>query len=315
MTDYFDLSFRKETVGGPINSTQAWIDEERLRARSHLIVLIHGYNNTQEDATAAYSAFVTLQEKLVRPGADWAAGAAVVRVYWPGDANWGLVSFAYYPWAVSAAQAVARELAGMLRDLAAYAVPRLTVDFVAHSLGNRVLLRSLALAQGTASIGVRRVVHMAAAVPTWKLDDSKDADRLVDGVQCETGLEGNVQSLYSASDKVLRYAFPLGETISPEHERFFPVALGHGEWSSSVPHFNQIEAVGADHGDYWGSGARTPPDLKKWIAADIQKHLALGAPILRSTPIKLTRRTSEMPGRETPRRESSSAFGAIDFTP
>jgi len=68
-------------------------------------------------------------------------------------------------------------------------------------------------------------------------------------VLAEAGL-----SLYSSSDKVLAYAFPIGQTAAPGPEGFFPTALGHELWADSETpvKLTQQEDPGADHSDYWG---------------------------------------------------------------
>jgi hypothetical protein len=306
MPELCDLNFRSRTAGGGIDAIRPWLDEIKLRQRPHLIVLIHGFNNTRDEAEAAYAAFAELQQGLVPEGSDWAPGATVVRVFWPGDASWGLVSPAYYPWAVTRAQDTAATFAAMLEDLGRYAPCRLVVDFVAHSLGNRVLLRALSLLSASANIWVRRVVHMAAAVPTWKLDDSADPDNLLRGIAIESGADSHARSLFSTGDRVLSYAFPLGETVSPAHDGLFPVALGHEYWSevSFKPTFRQEEAIGAGHSDYWGGDHKTPDTLRSWVARTVQRQLALGAGAIRATPLARLRCVAPIEARTVARRDT-----------
>lgn len=274
------MGFRHDPIGGGIDLGRAWFDFDKLKGLSRFVFLLHGYNNTQEDAEAAYAAFCRGQQELVTPGRDWTRDAALVRLYWPGDAKWGIFAPAYYPGAVSRAQDVALILAQMLDELSRHSTTPLELHFVAHSLGNRVLLRALAALHGNSRATVRRTVHMAAAVPTWKLRaDASDPDQLALGLEMETGVDSHAKSLYSRSDGVLAWAFPFGETVSPEHDGILPTAFGHEYWGEGVLHANlsQWPASGAGHGDYWGGDRKTSPRLRAWVAATVRDELDLGS--------------------------------------
>ena len=276
----FSLSFRQDPIGGDIDLGKAWFDLDKLKGLSRLVFLIHGYNNTLDDAERAYGAFFDSQERLAGDGRDWAFDAAVVRVFWPGDAKWGRAAPAYYPWAVTRAQEDGWIFASMLVELSRHSTGILHLHFVAHSLGNRVLLRALADLGSNPRIHVRRTVHMAAAVPTWKLaDDPRDRDVLAKGLEKETGAESHAKSLYSGADMVLAWAFPFGETFSPEADGILPAALGHEYWGEGVlrPNLSQWEARGAGHSDYWGAEKETPAALSDWVAATARDELALNA--------------------------------------
>lgn len=129
--------------------------------------------------------------------------------FWPGDAQWGIARPAFYPWALALADKSAALLGDIIKDLANFAGGRLVVDVVAHSMGNRVALRSLSLAGNLPGLEVRRSIHMASAVPVGRLEDA--ADELARGLRNETAT-GKAASLYSSHDGVLAYAFPVGET-------------------------------------------------------------------------------------------------------
>ena len=97
MPQAFDLNFRQATSGGDINEPQALLQAEALRGLPHLILLLHGYNDDKHDADMAYQAFWDREQSAVGAGRDWAPGAAVVRVFWPGDARWWIASALFYP--------------------------------------------------------------------------------------------------------------------------------------------------------------------------------------------------------------------------
>jgi len=73
---------------------------------------------------------------------------------------------------------------------------------------------------------------MAGAVPTFMLEPRPDKQKLRDAI--DTVLTDAGLSLYSSNDKVLAYAFPLGQTAAPGSEGFFPTALGHEFWADAA---------------------------------------------------------------------------------
>ncbi|WP_192825301.1 alpha/beta hydrolase [Rufibacter sp. LB8] len=101
--------------------------------QSNPVLFIHGYNNDQRDASAAYTRFMGLLGSPAGPN------ARVVGVYWPGH-NWEGALF--YMQAIGKAKEVAPKLA---QDLYTQARNRgyLKVDIVAHSLGCRLTLETV----------------------------------------------------------------------------------------------------------------------------------------------------------------------------
>ncbi len=302
MTAWADLSCRTADLGGDFNADVAWLGVPPLRGLSHLIVLIHGFNDPVDEARVAYQAFDRLQSAMVSPGLDWAFGATVVRYFWPGDANWGLLRPAFYAKALGRADDAGSLLADIVKDLSAHAPGVLTLDLVAHSMGNRAALRAMGLLQGVAGVHLRKVVHMAAAVPVGRLEQPKD--ELAQGLAMETA-EGEATSLYSGDDKVLAYAFPVGETEDASEEGHWPVALGHRDWlqGHSVPRFNQSDASPAGHGDYWPGPA---------AQAQVRQALDLavaGSRVLpeRATPVASEPLTRELDTRTTATRQVALA--------
>jgi hypothetical protein len=289
MPQAFDLNFRTAPSGGDIDTDRPKRQAQALRGFPHLIFLIHGYNNDQHDGEVAYQAFCDREQALVGPGRDWAPGGVVVRVFWPGDARWWIASPLYYPFAVPRALTIAQALAGIMKDLAQHAPDVLTVDAVAHSLGNRVLFHCLLSLLGSANLFIRRVVHMAAAVPTWTLSSTARTELLRGALINECAPPARAASLFSGHDMVLALAFPPGETAAPTYDGEFPVALGHSHWGDGDPivDLTQLEAVGAGHSSYWGANKNTSPALKKWIADTVNAQLDLGNGATRSTPSAL----------------------------
>ncbi|MHB8534118.1 MAG: alpha/beta hydrolase [Sulfuricaulis sp.] len=263
------LSFRDSPEGGGVRTDPSDAEYRQLTLRRRLVLLIHGYNNDLKDSEDAYRGFETLQRELGGLDDDTpVAGGRLVEVYWPGDADWGkLASALFYPFSIGRAQISAAALATVLARAARESGHK-QVDIVAHSMGCRLTLELLKQLRNRGDITVGRVVLMAGAVPTFLLDPRHDRQKLraaYDSVLSEDGL-----SLYSADDKVLAYAFPLGQTMVPG-EGFFPTALGHGFWADAAAPINltQTENTGADHSDYWGWD-REPKPLACARAANAQ---------------------------------------------
>jgi hypothetical protein len=288
------LSYRND------NGTQI-VDTNPKDALNHrsVVLLIHGYNNTLEDATVAYNNFLKLQSTISPVTAN------LVGVYWPGS-NWeGAV---YYMQAIPQAEKVAVNLA---RDLynAAKLMTYLKFDIIAHSLGCRFTIETirqlLIIKQSDPTLsGLRigQVAFMAGAVPRHFLED---VNRLRDAINEFNG----TLSLFSENDRVLKYAFPIGESVAGE--RLFPIALGRREWPNSdflATPMIQKRNNGADHGDYWSGGSRRP-DVQAYAASCVRNFMpflgglpdrtiderataTIAEPLTRSTPVS----------RETPSR-------------
>lgn len=263
MTDIVQINCRSAPAGGAIDSVRAWLSVPSLRGKSHLIVLIHGYNDTFEEATTAYAAFCKLQESMVSEGLDWTFGSTLVEVFWPGDARWGIARPAFYPWALPVADNVAELLSEIIKDLCGFASGQLTLDVVSHSMGNRIAFRLFSLLRGIGGLEPRRSMHMASAVPIGRLENQ--ADELEAGLVIETA-SGKSESMFSHGDDVLAYAFPLGETADFPQEGLMPVALGHRDWlpGRSILNFAQWDAGPSGHGQYW-SGNKVQAEVRDFL--------------------------------------------------
>lgn len=257
------ISFRVHPVGGPVRDK---VDPEALRAVADtlgggtlrgLVVLVHGYNNTFDDAKAAFSAFRDRERELAqmpinRPLAD---NRIFLEIYWPGDADWGIVSFLFYMGSIENAQKTADRLAPALAELAKGVPTPLEIDVVAHSMGCRLLLELIKRLVAAANVQLRHIVLMAGAVPAFMLEPAPDNHRLRQAYDVMLGGgRGLAKSLYSPADAVLAFAFPIGQTLASGDEGTFPTALGHEYWASpSTPgNLDQYEVRGAGHSDYWG---------------------------------------------------------------
>jgi pimeloyl-ACP methyl ester carboxylesterase len=291
------LSFRSAPVGGPVRAQPDEQERLGLLTRRHLILLIHGYNNSEREADEAYRGFEAMQRSLAAlPEGAPVAHGRLVDVYWPGDADWGIVSPLYYPGSIRRARETARALAATLRE-AVRASGYKRVDIVAHSMGCRLTLEVLKGLRGTRGLYVGRIALMAGAVPTPMLERGagKGLREAWEGV-----LRDGALSLYSGEDAVLAAAFPLGQTLAGRGEGFFPTALGREHWVSANPPaaFAQHEVGGAGHSDYWGwnrerfeQGNRANRRVKDFLRLD---EAGERAPASRATPER-----GSIPARET----------------
>ena len=278
------LSLRMDRVGGAVNSHPDLSEFNAYRTRNRLLLLIHGFNNDVVAADNAYNGFFEVQRELANltPGDDFSPDRNVIKVYWPGD-DAGATRALYYPESIGQAEASALVLANVLLDLRPDGVE---LEIIAHSMGCRLALELMRRLPALSGIRLTRAVFMAAAVPTFMLEDWADATSLHNAFE-RVCLEGGL-SLYSTFDAVLADAFPIGQTMAAGREGFFPVALGHDEWRSphSLRDLTQIEDRGAGHSDYWGQVVQTREQCARPASEHIRQFL--GFPRVGDRPIPST---------------------------
>lgn len=182
-------------------------------AATKIILLIHGFNNTEADAEKSYA---LLKEKLVEAGVNPVSLENTWNVYWPGfeprrvnllpsDQHALWYSVLTYRRQVPKAIAAGRLLGEYLSELPS----KSSILVVAHSLGCRVALE--AFREMTKNKCGSRVVAfclMAAAVPTRMADTN--------GTLNEAAMLGKSIILWSRWDGVLRNAFPAGQALAHE---------------------------------------------------------------------------------------------------
>lgn len=224
-------------------------NSEQDRAAKRLVILIHGYQNSEQKAAASFGDFVAgiatvLEDRLDGFGAIW-------EFHWPGDHPFAPLSVATYGARVGVAVAAGERLA---RWWLARRQPDQQVVIVAHSLGCRVALEAInwiraedeLRAQDTPPASYRgasaqAVFLLAAAVPVHLCDPAAQGYLEAPWRGCREHV------FHSRRDRVLRHAFGLGEWVA--NERGPAVGLDGApahRWSSTQP-------TGLGHGDYWGS--------------------------------------------------------------
>ena len=148
----YELSARMEPTGGDIASNVL----PPLLVGPHLTILIHGFNNSQDQASQSFMRFLRTTELRQHPHLS----GQVCVFYWPGDHGW----YRYHTEIERAQKA-----AGVLRDYVQQisgGLP-LEVSLICHSLGNRLALEFITqcLATPGLDVTVPRACLMAAAVP------------------------------------------------------------------------------------------------------------------------------------------------------
>lgn len=231
-----------------------------LARHEPLLFLLHGFNVNRKDGVAQLSKLAkALSEKDLGFG-------AIVWVTWPGDGPGGPMSYPLQePDADDTAHHLARALSETIR-------PREPVHFAAHSLGCRVVLETVNRLLGS-TVAVGTVVTMAAAL------DGDSPSRLARYRSAVESVD-RMLVLRSVDDRVLRWAFPVGDLVSA---LFYGgstcPALGFGGATTSpdggVPRNVDTRLHrGADHGDYLPPPTGEPSPLQSGAADAIATYFA-----------------------------------------
>ena len=286
-----ELTLRERRAGGPVREQVREVTPPFPQGRRRVVLLIHGYNNTEDAARQSYGEFTDDLAKL-GPAAR-ALLADIGKVYWPGDTDLGPISFLSYSFEIAPAKESARRLADYLRTLVGPGGTATEIYLVGHSLGNRVILELLdLLAASPARLGhIAGACLMAAAVP---VDMVEEGGRLLPGAT----LPGKTLTLYSSDDGVLHWAFPLGETAAGEG--FFPTAVGRfgqppGVWTA------RRELAGDGHGDYWPD-PRAAVLVARFLGIAVPQEIEAVALAGRALPAVVEPTTRAIGGRELPTR-------------
>lgn len=255
---------REKDEGGGILSPGKFFDERVAATRVSCVVMVHGFNNTDGEAAYAYDGFRARQVESFGATID-ALNARLGDTFWAGDADWGFFDFAdfgVYSRAIGRAREAADELVALLKRM-----PNLVeIEFIGHSLGSRVILETIhRLVAAGSGPRIRRVCLMAAAVPMEKLEPGGDFNGTL-ATLAANGTE--ILILHSRQDKVLHYAFALGQAMGGPGERSSR-ALGRDGPNPLMPGYHgtldEMQMGGADHGDYWGhSGKPIAREAAKW---------------------------------------------------
>lgn len=253
------FNLRKEAEGGKLRDPLEQIPVNEAHIRTSVVILVHGFNNHLGTARTYYRTFrdrqYELDEKLMPKNLE----SLIADLHWPGDADWGIadkLDFLIYPAAVGTAQKTKAIIASHLRSMQHLH----KVSFIGHSLGCRVVLETIDELSKAPGPSIEKVCLMAAAVPVFKV---VEGGQLYDAISRPK----KVLVMHSRSDKVLKWAFRLGQSAAAGDEGLWPRALGSRKPPSKLPaNVDEINIKGAGHSDYWGDPvANTCPLIKNFF--------------------------------------------------
>jgi hypothetical protein len=242
---------REKRSGG--RQAPAHDEWDSLVGRSRLSIFVHGFNNSEARAEDIWKKTHGLLVSGPRPvRADELDPLTLY--FWPGDmfVSGRLGAIAYFA-KVKRATECGEDLAMFLVAHAARLGRPLTVQFVGHSLGCRLVLEVLRTLDGQPGVIVNEVLLMAAAVPEGLCDKGSTYERP------STAMSRKDIALWSRNDEVLEGAFRKGQWMarrfrgepSPGNGPNATEAVGFtggpsGRWTSDVN-------SGLRHGDYWST--------------------------------------------------------------
>ena len=251
------LDLRADSVGGSLATSVATVqatsisDYKSLGSEKlvreiqgqHVLIGIHGFNVNRADGIAHLSNWETLLQL--------GALSVFVGLLWPGDSIWahGLD----YP----DEPRIANDAGDLLAPFVDANFPNAaSVSFVSHSLGARVMLRTLS----RMARRIRRVTLMAAAI---------DDNCLTAEFKSAAGNIDEISVLASKKDTVLSTLFPLGNLfggIIAEGHPWWRAALGHRGPSNPKPKnfeapFELPDDWNFNHGNY----LQIDPPPAPWI--------------------------------------------------
>lgn len=237
---YF-VSVREQRTGGNMRAARV-LGSYDPSGFPLLTIFVHGYNNSQNRATARW------QDHIFPGIRDLTTSAVdgVVLFFWPGDSHSiKIFSSPQYPLKVRTAIDAGVELGSYVRRIAEYN-PGLQVQFVGHSLGCRVVLSAAReLSRDPQMVPVLRLLLMGAAVP--------EGDCEAPGPWREPLATDGEVVLHSRDDVTLNRWFPVGEFLARRASGLkssgSDVAVGltggpSGRWSG------EPKSYGLNHDDY-----------------------------------------------------------------
>lgn len=260
----FPLSTRVDIWGGPVRNAVS--DEPGAGRNSlknsgcrHVLVLVHGFNNTTDAALQSYGVFYARLEEHFRTSR--VTPDAVAFFHWPGNyAKARFDAVAWYHIDVDRARESALRLAEYFRSFRDPA--SLTVTLVGHSLGCRLILHAIKNLGPPPVPAINVVSLMAPAVPVDLVADVRDVLLSNDDLSTVFAPTRRVLKFFSSKDLVLWGAFPLGQRaayLDGIERRAFGEAVGlYGNpLGIGIP----FETTNG-HGDYW-EDTRTTDELSR----------------------------------------------------
>lgn len=258
----FKLSVRKKGKSTLLN-TEVRSEGNWPYGEPEIIILLHGYNTTERQATEGYD---NLLKKLRLAGMPEHYQKKICQFYWPGD--WPKVSEISYPFQLKKAKRAAEMLWQYLAKPANFSKKSEFV-FIAHSLGCRLVLEILLkiITQKTGNkLKVKKTILMAAAVPVYMVKSSGKLAIIRTSNQPLAGIS-------SERDCTLKKAFPIGQSAA--FEGVLPQAIGYK--GNPTGFFNHgLKRMNIRHGDYWSNN-----QVAEFLANQIK------IPVARTLPLSI----------------------------
>ncbi|MGK7886599.1 MAG: alpha/beta hydrolase [Crocosphaera sp.] len=216
-----------------------------------IIILIHGYNVSEEGAKEAYTKFENNFNFSCKKMSS--LSQAIYWFLWPSDKPNKLDSAICYYKTVRSAKICGKKLAEYLNQLefnySNNKPPRIIL--IGHSLGCRVLLE--ALKETKKEHKQWEIFLMAAAVPVNLIKAGELLDLKRDNTE-------KYNILYSQKDLVLKIAFPPGQRLAGEASR---EAVGF-KGNPRIGFWSNRKQVNYDHSGYWKG-----EEAAEWIALQL----------------------------------------------
>ena len=226
--------------GGLVRATVN--DKDGLEADGawrHLLILVHGFNNAESEATAKYKHYVESVLSLeARPSQVLPDAVGLRTAFYGADV-------AGYPVDVERALDTVAPLATYLRRLIAARPGARRISLVGHSLGCRVILETMRRIGPAAGPPFAVVNLMAAAAPVALAEAGQ-------ALATAPMAAATLLKAHSRADWVLWLAFPAGQfaawTLGFEAAAYGEAIGRHG----NPPGFGDaVRREGNGHGDYW----------------------------------------------------------------
>jgi hypothetical protein len=244
----------------------SWDQVPNVFRNKRVCFLVHGFNVPADHAVWCEGPAAQEFETLGTLGLKIAAADIVVTVIWPGDGLLGWNWFTSYSHSKDTG-------AKFAEFIASSAFTGSEISFVSHSLGARVVLETVAQANG-ARARFATAVLMAAAVDDNALDDKEYA-------AASAALQ-RIVVLSSMKDEILEYLFTAGSFVeralwwdydgtSRALGRYGPAFAANSKVPATTEWYEIRPDVGQDHGDYLPAGDEQPGPPYGW--KDKQKEV------------------------------------------
>ena len=263
---FFPLSTRVDPWGGAVSNEVrdnpgTGRNSLRMSGCRHVLVLVHGFNNSQEKAEESYALFYSRLEGHFRRSN--LAPDAVAFFHWPG--NYAMARFDAAAWYHVDIER-ARESAKLFAEyLSGFDDPEsLRVTLVGHSLGCRLILLTLKNLRGPRIPKIDIVSLMAPAIPVDLLSQLNDPDLEDDDLSLTVQAPRRILKFFSKRDWALSAGFPLGQQAAYQRKiekRHYREAVGLNGSPASV---GIPFETNNGHSDYWGD-VRTTNELGRLL--------------------------------------------------